>query len=430
MENIKFKTDTKLVQFAKAPASIWKFRCSDGQLIQVFDTKVDTFCVACFANGNVIVGGDNYTPAGYIDKHSWMLTSTLRLLYSCGLHNRNYGVCVDNKGHWYMASLVSAAGRGTVWKVTESGYVVWEHLEDVGANFGQFFDVAVNSEDDVIAVDGRIRDETIIKINGRTSVRIWKYDTEVQMQGVVVDSNDDICAVGGRVVATTRNVWKLDTDGNFIWKYDTTASGYVYDVAVDVNDDFYITGHRVGAGVMAGWKLRGSDGVLLETYEFGLPQYSLNDHGYGITVEKPGIATIEEEPTAEGSGYEKNDILAVTEGNGGQVRVLSVDDDGGVLTLELYKKGAGYTTGSGKATTGDNGTGCTIEILTVTDMSVYIVGDQNNSHKNIWKFANDGTSLWSANTGYIGVSSTFARGVALDVNGEYIFVAGQRVVPA
>ncbi len=58
-------------------------------------------------------------------------------------------------------------------------------------------------------------------------------------------------------------------------------------------------------------------------------------------------------PTAPGTGYSANEILAVLEGdsqNGCIVRVLTVDGGGGVLTLELASQGHGYTTGSGKVT--------------------------------------------------------------------------------
>lgn len=67
--------------------------------------------------------------------------------------------------------------------------------------------------------------------------------------------------------------------------------------------------------------------------------------------------------TAGGSGYNVNDILTLSGGTGGSVRVLTISSTGAVLTFSLETCGTGYTTGL-KTTTvvPAGGTGCTITL--------------------------------------------------------------------
>ena len=77
------------------------------------------------------------------------------------------------------------------------------------------------------------------------------------------------------------------------------------------------------------------------------------------------IARINPTPTAGGTGYAVGDVLTIsTGGTYGKVRVLTVA--AGVVTkLALTQPGLGYTTGTGKATTGGTGSGCTVNILEI-----------------------------------------------------------------
>jgi len=88
--------------------------------------------------------------------------------------------------------------------------------------------------------------------------------------------------------------------------------------------------------------------------------------GEGVDVSGMGgtgaIYAVAKAPTAGGTGYAVDDTLIVSEGTGGQVKVVTVSA-GVVTAIALYAQGtAGYTVGTGKATTGGTGTGCTIEI--------------------------------------------------------------------
>lgn len=94
-----------------------------------------------------------------------------------------------------------------------------------------------------------------------------------------------------------------------------------------------------------------------------------------IEVHTGVIYTVAGTPTAAGTGYSANDILDIVDGDaiGGKVKVLTVDTGGEVLTLELNAAGTGYSTGSGKVTTGGTGSGCTIEITAITGFSTGVM---------------------------------------------------------
>jgi len=423
MENIQFKTGTKLVQFVKCPASVWKVRESDGDIRNVYDTGVNTYCVAVFNDGNVIVGGDHWTGTGYTSKHAWLFTSNLSLIESYGIAFSNKGVCLDNKGYWYMTGTYIA--HGSVYKMTESGHLVWLY-DPAGAGPDRYNGVAVDSDGDVIGVGADVaRGETVIKLARLTGDEIWDYQTNVEMHDVCVDSNDDICAVGFRRVGVGQ-VWKLSSAGALIWSKDVGANcAGMYGVAVDVDDHFYVAGDEIASGKDA-WKLNGINGNILVSYSIGTHALGLLREGLGICVSKPGIATIESVPSVAGTGYNANEILEVTEGYGGKVKILTVGDTGNVLTLQItaYKAGGNYTTGADKVTSGGSGTGCKIEIAIVTQVFVYIVGARNTLGKNIWKFQNDGILVWASDTG-----GYETYDIALNKEQDTLYVTGRRHEP-
>lgn len=81
-----------------------------------------------------------------------------------------------------------------------------------------------------------------------------------------------------------------------------------------------------------------------------------------------GVRAINPVPTAGGTGYSIGDVLTCSVGGtGAQVIVTSIAPGGIVTGIELMHIGTatGFTTGTGKATTGGTGTGCTIEITSV-----------------------------------------------------------------
>jgi len=82
-----------------------------------------------------------------------------------------------------------------------------------------------------------------------------------------------------------------------------------------------------------------------------------------------GIISINTTPTAGGTGYTVGDLLTLSGGTNGRVRVESINPvNGAVLTVSLYSAGSGYTVTSGVATTPltAGGTGCTIQVTSTT----------------------------------------------------------------
>jgi len=82
-----------------------------------------------------------------------------------------------------------------------------------------------------------------------------------------------------------------------------------------------------------------------------------------------GIITVNATPTAGGTGYTVGDLLTLSGGTNGRVRVNSIDPStGAVLSISVYSAGSGYSATSGIATTplAAGGTGCTVQVTSVT----------------------------------------------------------------
>ena len=93
-----------------------------------------------------------------------------------------------------------------------------------------------------------------------------------------------------------------------------------------------------------------------------------------------GITAISATPTAGGTGYIVGDILTVsTGGTLGRVYVESINPQtGAVLTVSLYTCGTGYSVGTGRATTGGAGSGCTVQITSVGTIGVFTTSLSND----------------------------------------------------
>lgn len=83
-----------------------------------------------------------------------------------------------------------------------------------------------------------------------------------------------------------------------------------------------------------------------------------------VTRAVNAIRSVNPIPTAGGTNYLVGDILTISTGGSlGRVYVEEINPlNGAVTRVSLYTAGNGYTTGTGKATTGGAGTSCTIEI--------------------------------------------------------------------
>lgn len=142
-----------------------------------------------------------------------------------------------------------------------------------------------------------------------------------------------------------------------------------------------------------------------------------------------GVRAVNSVPTAGGSGYVIGDVLTCAVGGAGaQVQVTSIAPGGVVTGLELYHAGTttGYTTGTGKATTGGTGTGCTIEITTVGATALITTATANwfkRGHK--VTFSGCTAAAWNAEHTIIGVNSTTTFSVAVTATASMAATATQ-----
>jgi hypothetical protein len=145
--------------------------------------------------------------------------------------------------------------------------------------------------------------------------------------------------------------FKIYPDYNLLWFVGSAGAATF---AYDIDDDFWMQGHNFDDGVV---------GSIAATMQGWLP-IMINTGTYVAS----GVRAVNSVPTAGGTGYLIGDVLTCSVGGtGAQVRVTNIGASGVVTSIELIHSGTatGFTTGSGKATTGGTGSGCTIEITTV-----------------------------------------------------------------
>ena len=160
--------------------------------------------------------------------------------------------------------------------------------------------------------------------------------------------------------------------------FDTTpVSGSTYMVTGE--DTIYVAGN--GRAEMHKYFPEASvwaKGNLVDwgfTKPLGLDKPNNNRFGFNLfSADRAtnGITSVASTPTAGGSGYSVGDLLTVSTGGSlGRVYVERVSTTGAVLEVSLYTCGNGYSVGTGRATTGGTGAGCTINILSVGTIAVF-----------------------------------------------------------
>lgn len=92
-------------------------------------------------------------------------------------------------------------------------------------------------------------------------------------------------------------------------------------------------------------------------------------------IDSGAISTVNATPTVAGTGYTVNDVLTVSGGLLGTVKVLTIGGGGSVASLQTtpVTAGSNYATGAGQATTGGTGTGCTVNITAVTTSTQFTI---------------------------------------------------------
>ncbi len=170
-----------------------------------------------------------------------------------------------------------------------------------------------------------------------------------------------------RIVCNTSTVFTVGR----AWETNPDATS-VYSVFNDF-DKILMTGG--GASAMYAYNPRYDYWHQGESYDSGVTSnITVKMNGWealGVTTGAriaAGVTAVNAVPTAGGTNYLVGDILTCSVGGtGAQVIVTSISPGGIVTGIELVHSGTatGFTTGTGKATTGGTGTGCTIEITTV-----------------------------------------------------------------
>lgn len=142
-----------------------------------------------------------------------------------------------------------------------------------------------------------------------------------------------------------------------------------------------------------------------------------------------GVTAVASAPTAGGTNYVLGDVLTCSVGGtGAQVRVTSIAPGGVVTGIELVNSGTatGFTVGTGRATTGGTGTGCTIEI-TAVGVTANITTASNHFFKtgDVITFAGCSEAAWNTAHTILGVSAVNVFSVAVTATANMAATASQ-----
>ena len=223
-----------------------------------------------------------------------------------------------------------------------------------------------------------------------------------------------IAAHNATTFTVARN-WEVTPDG-------TSA----YEIWPDY-DRIYMVGN--GASAMYAYSPENDYWMQGQAFDDGMPSNVSCDYADWIpfpvasgTPIAAGVLSINSVPTAGGTGYTIGDVLTCSVGGtGAQVRVTSIAPGGIVTGLELVHTGTatGFTVGTGRATTGGTGTGCTIEItavgrtalITIASSHLMQAGDEIH-------FAGATEAAWNTTHTIIGAPSvtTFCVATAATAN--------------
>lgn len=204
-------------------------------------------------------------------------------------------------------------------------------------------------------------------------------------------------------IFTTARPWDTNPDSTTVYEvwpnYDLLymgggAAAAIY--AYEIEDDWWIQGQKFDAGVCS---------IISATFA-NYPAFAVTS-GTRLAA---GVSAVNTTPTAGGTNYVIGDILTCSVGGtGAQVIVTAIAAGGIVSSIKLIHSGTatGFTTGTGKATTGGSGSGCTIEITAVGVTSLVTTATAHFLKiGNSVTFAGCTEGAWNAAHTIIGVPST------------------------
>jgi hypothetical protein len=216
-----------------------------------------------------------------------------------------------------------------------------------------------------------------------------------------------------RIVANTNNTFRFATE----WDTLPNTSSY-YRVSMDEAN--FLAGNARAQLLKyepepslwgTGHILNNGTALQLALLKTNSPQH----HGVTTATKVSGsITAINPVPTASGSGYVQGDVLNITTGGTlGRVYVEAINYTGSIISMSLLTLGSGYTPGTGRATSGGAGTGCTVEIVSTGSAAVFTTAINHDFNLgDTVTFAGDSGSLgglsasfWNANYTINGIQS-------------------------
>lgn len=169
------------------------------------------------------------------------------------------------------------------------------------------------------------------------------------------------------------------------------AASAIYGYSAD--EDWWIQGEKFDDGICS----------IISCKMKGLVPFAVSS-GTRLAA---GVAAVNPTPTAGGTNYVIGDILTCSVGGtGAQVIVTDILAGGIVKTIKLVHSGTatGFTTGTGKATSGGSGTGCTIEITSVGVTSLVTLATNHIfKYGDVVTFSGCSEAAWNADHTIIGI---------------------------
>ena len=241
---------------------IWQREFDDGSNEVAYGVAVDT------ANNVIIVGyGSNDTMVKY--------DSSGNKLWDQATISSPVTVGVDSSNNIFVG------GSGGIAKYGPNGGVAL-----VSVNPGQVEDLAVDSNNNVVAITG---DNNIYKYDSNLNLLSGPISSTIVPQSVAVDSNNNIIVAGYEEDSDrSLKVVKFDSNGQLIWSktYGTTNDGvneFAYGVTVDPNGNIIATG--VSGNDMIAIKYSSSGSQLwVKKYK----EVNYNTRGLGVVTDSNG----------------------------------------------------------------------------------------------------------------------------------------------
>ncbi len=168
-----------------------------------------------------------------------------------------------------------------------------------------------------------------------------------------------------RIVGNNATTYTIERNWDIVPNNTTTYSIY------GETEKMYVVGN--GASTMFQYQIEPDVWTNGPYYDYGQTINMSCKYGgqepYAINTavrSTGGISSVDVVPTFGGTNYVVGDILTVSVGSNGAVRVDNVTPGGVVSAISIYRAGSGYSTGTGIGTSAGSGSGCTIKIITTS----------------------------------------------------------------